>query len=70
MKNKDWFPSLFYISELGLIMVVSILCGLGLGLFLDKRLNTKFFTVLFLILGIIGGFIGVYKTITTTKTKE
>ena len=64
MKNKEYFDSFFYVGELGLIMVISIFCGLGLGMFLDKSFNTKFFVFIFLIFGVIGGFIGIYKTAT------
>jgi F0F1-type ATP synthase assembly protein I len=64
MKHKEYFDSFFYIGELGLIMVISTICGLGAGIFLDKFFKTKFLVFIFLILGVVGGFIGIYKTVT------
>jgi F0F1-type ATP synthase assembly protein I len=63
MKDKEWWSNIFYLSEIGLIIIVSILLGLGVGLFLDRKLNTSFFIFIFLIFGIVGGFLGVYKII-------
>ena len=64
MKHSEWVDSFFQVGELGLIMIISILCGLGLGIFLDKLFNTSFFTFVFIVFGVIGGFTGIYKTIT------
>jgi ATP synthase protein I len=63
MQKKDWWQNIFYLSEFGLVIIISILLGLGVGLFLDKKFNTNFFIFIFLIFGIIGGFLGVYKII-------
>jgi F0F1-type ATP synthase assembly protein I len=63
MKSKEWIDSVFQVGELGLIMVISIFCGLGLGMFLDELFKTSFLVFIFIILGVIGGFIGIYKTV-------
>ena len=63
MKYKEYFDSFFYMGQLGLIMVISTLCGLGAGLFLDRLFKTGFLVFIFLIFGVAGGFIGVYKTV-------
>jgi ATP synthase protein I len=62
-EKKGWLSNIFYLSELGLTIFVSVFLGLGVGLFLDKKLNTNFFIFIFLIFGIIGGFLGAYKII-------
>jgi len=50
--------------QLGLVIIVCVLIGLGVGLFLDKLFKTKgIFLVIFLIMGIIAGFINAYKDI-------
>lgn len=62
-KKKNDFLYLGYLAEFGMTIAISIICGLGAGIFLDKKLDTKIFTLIFTIFGIIGGFLGVYKTI-------
>ena len=64
MKSREWVDSVFQVGEIGLIMVISIFCGLGAGIFLDKFFKTNFLVFVFIILGVIGGFIGIYKTVT------
>lgn len=52
------------ISQLGLMMVISILGTFFVGRYIDNLINTKpIFTLIFLIMGIGGAFVSVYKTI-------
>ena len=59
------------ISQLGIMMVISILGPFFIGRFIDNYLNTKpIFTLIFLVLGIGAAFISVYKTVIVyTKRK-
>ena len=51
-------------SSLGINLVISTFIGLGIGLFLDKKLNTTpLFTLIFLILGIVAGFYAIFKSL-------
>ena len=65
MKDKEGF--LYYlalITELGLVMAGCILVGLGLGLYIDAKLNWSPFGVLAcLLLGIIAAFLVAYNMI-------
>ena len=66
--DKSFFYYLGLVTQLGITIVVSILVGLGIGLFLDSKLNLKGpFTILFLIIGIIGGFKAAYELIEGKK---
>lgn len=52
------------ISQIGLMIVISILGCTFLGKFLDGKLNTTpVLTIIFLLLGVGGAFSGVYKTL-------
>ena len=52
------------ISQIGITMVVSILCTFFLGRYIDGLLNTKpIFTLIFLVIGIGGAFVSVYKMV-------
>ncbi|MBL7197307.1 MAG: AtpZ/AtpI family protein [Candidatus Omnitrophica bacterium] len=54
--------------QLGLVIVVCILVGLGIGIFLDNFFKTKgVFLVIFLIMGIIAGFKNVYTEVMKNK---
>lgn len=59
------------ISQLGIMMVVSIFGCFFIGKFIDNKLNTSpIFTLIFLVLGIGGAFMSVYKTVIVyTKRK-
>ena len=59
------------ISQVGLMILISILGCTFVGKFLDSKLNTDpILTLIFLALGIGGAFMGVYKTlIVYTKRK-
>lgn len=59
------------VSQLGIMMVISILGTFFIGRFIDNHLNTKpIFTLIFLVLGIGAAFISVYNTVIVyTKRK-
>lgn len=59
------------ISQVGLMILISILGCTFVGKFLDSKFNTSpILTLIFLVLGIGGAFMGVYKTlIVYTKRK-
>lgn len=64
MKNKNFFDYLALITQLGLVIVISILIGLFVGIFVDEKLGLNgVFTVIFLIFGVIGGFMAAYRLI-------
>lgn len=51
-------------SQLGIMMVVSIFGCFFIGKFIDDKLNTgPIFMLIFLVLGIGGAFMSVYKTV-------
>jgi len=56
------------VTQLGLIIIVTILVGLGIGLFLDRILHLKgIFTVTFILIGIAAGFMNAYREIMRQK---
>lgn len=51
-------------SQLGIMMVVSIFGCFFIGKFIDDKLNTEpIFMLIFLLLGVGGAFMSVYKTV-------
>lgn len=66
--DKSFFYYLGLIMQLGVTVVVSVLVGLGIGLFIDSKLGLNGpFTIIFLIIGIIGGFKAAYELIIKGK---
>ena len=63
--------ALSLLSQLSIMMLVSIFGCFFIGKFIDTKLNTRpIFMLIFLILGIGGAFMSVYKTVTGfTKRK-
>lgn len=52
------------ISQLGIMMVVSILGTFFVGRFIDDLINTRpIFTLIFIVIGVGGAFVSVYKTV-------
>ncbi len=52
------------ISQLGIMMIVSIFGCFFIGKFIDDKIGTNpIFTLIFLVLGIGGAFMSVYKTV-------
>jgi ATP synthase protein I len=75
MKNRenkgpdlnDW-TALALIGQVGLIIVVSILLGIGAGLFVDHLLHsTPIATLIGLLLGLAAGVYGVYRLVSSTS---
>lgn len=61
--NKKQLMQLADLTTMGWAMVLSIVLGLALGWFLDKKFSTEpIFTLLLLFLGILSGFRIMYKT--------
>jgi len=62
--DRTFFYYLGLITQLGITVAVSVLVGLAIGLFLDKKLGLSGpFTILFIIFGIVGGFKAAYELI-------
>ena len=58
------------VTQIGLVMVASILIGLFGGMYLDRWLNTRFlFLILLTLLGVASGFRGVYMLIMKASKK-
>ena len=56
--------ALSLLSQLGIMMIVSIFGCFFIGKFIDTKLNTgPIFMLIFLVLGIGGAFMSVYKTV-------
>ena len=56
--------ALSLISQLSIMMLVSIFGCFFIGEFIDEKLNTEpIFMLIFLVLGIGGAFMSVYKTV-------
>ena len=61
MGDKNFFNYLALITQLGLVIVASILIGLFVGIFLDRKIGASgLFTIIFVIFGAIGGFMAAY----------
>lgn len=72
-KQNDfsWMRELTLVSQLGITMVMSIVCFFAVGFFLDKWLNTKpIFSLIFILLGIGGGGYLIYKQIMEVIAKS
>lgn len=63
-KRAEIVQMLSLISQLGIMMVVSIFGCFFIGKFIDDKLRTgPIFMLIFLVLGIGGAFMSVYKTV-------
>ncbi len=63
--SNDWIYYFSLVTQLGLVVVITILAGFGIGFFIDSKLNTSpLFTLIFLVMGILGGMINAYQMIT------
>ena len=61
---KEIFKSLALLTEVGLVLVICIGGGLLLGIYLDRKLETKaLFTIALLFIGIGSGFWTVYRMV-------
>ncbi|MEE4111473.1 MAG: AtpZ/AtpI family protein [Desulfobacteraceae bacterium] len=56
-ETRTWIRELAYYSSLGFSVSLSIFIGLGIGVYLDRRLETTpWLTLVFLGFGIAAGF--------------
>jgi ATP synthase protein I len=56
-ETRRYLKELGYYSSLGLSVSLSIVIGLALGVYLDRRFDTSpWLTLIFLVLGILAGF--------------
>ena len=63
-KGAEIAQALSLLSQIGIMMVVSIVGCFFIGRFIDNKLNTEpIFMLIFLVLGIGGAFMSVYKTV-------
>jgi len=64
MPKDNLFYYFSLITQLGLVIIITILVGLGIGMLLDKVFHLKgVFTVIFLLVGIAAGFMNAYKEV-------
>lgn len=61
--KKKTVQALTLITQLGLVMIVSIGMMTALGIWLDKKLGTSFITIIMFFLGAIAGAQGAYRMI-------
>lgn len=61
--NRTTFQTLALITQLGLMMIVSISMPSALGIWLDKKLGTAWITILMFVIGAIAGVQSVYRMI-------
>ena len=61
---NEWLYYLTLVTQLGLVVVGTILAGLVIGYFIDKKFETApVFTVVFIVLGIAAGLFNAYQMI-------
>jgi len=52
------------VTQLGLVVVITILVGFGLGFWIDQKFNTSpTFVILFLVVGVAAGLYNAYQMI-------
>lgn len=61
--KKETLQAFSLITQLGLVMIVSIGMTSALGIWLDRRFGTGFFTVIFFFIGAVAGGQGAYRMI-------
>ena len=60
-ETKQLFRQLWYFSSLSFSIALSIVIGLGIGYWLDKKFDTSpVLTLVFIGLGVIAGFRNIY----------
>jgi len=60
-ETRALFKDLWYYSSLSFSIALSIVIGLGIGYWLDKKFETSpWFTLIFLGFGILAGFRNIY----------
>lgn len=58
--NSEIMKNLSLVSQLGIIVVITMFLGLFIGKMLDVFLSTNYLTIVFLILGVIAAFRNAY----------
>ena len=61
--NRTTFQTLALVTQLGLIMIVSICLPSAVGIWLDKKFGTAWITILMFVVGVIAGVQSVYRMI-------
>ena len=62
--EKSFFYYLGLLTQLGIVIFISIFISLWAGMFLDKKFGQKgLFTIICIIFGVIGGFKAAYELI-------
>ncbi len=63
-ETRRTFKELAYFSSLGISVALAIFIGLGIGVWLDRKLGTSpWLTLIFLVIGIIAGFRNIARVI-------
>ncbi len=61
---NEWFYYLTLVTQLGLVVVLTILVGFFIGLFIDKNAGTSpVFMAVFTVIGIAAGLFNAYQMI-------
>jgi predicted F0F1-ATPase subunit len=64
---NDW-TALALLGQIGLMIVIPLLLGIGAGLFIDRQFHsTPIATLLGLLLGLAAGVYGVYRLVSSTQ---
>jgi ATP synthase protein I len=67
-ETRQTFRELAYYSSLGISVALAIFIGLGIGVYLDRKVGTTpWFTLIFLVLGIVAGFRNIARVINRTR---
>ena len=60
-EKREMINAISLITQLGIVMIVSIFVGVFIGIYLDKWLNTTYiFTLIFSLFGIFAAFRNMY----------
>ncbi|MBW1896358.1 MAG: AtpZ/AtpI family protein [Deltaproteobacteria bacterium] len=67
-ETKKLFRELWYFSSLSFSIALSIVIGLAIGYWLDKKFDTSpVLTLIFMGLGVIAGFRNIYHAVERSK---
>jgi ATP synthase protein I len=67
-ETRRTFRELAYYSSLGISVSLATFIGLGIGVYLDRKLDTTpWFTLIFLVLGIAAGFRNIARVINRAR---
>lgn len=71
-KNKaNAYKKLYILGTVGIQIVVSVFIGFGMGLMIDRWLNTApWFMLLFIFFGVAAGFLNVYRTLVKDELEK